>query len=108
MKRLEKVIVVNSYSLDRTVDIARTLDCEVVQHEFENYSEQRNWAQAYATLGPEDWVLHLDSDEIVAAQLAESMCMAIAENSPETDGYLVHRLSYFLERPIRFGHINPS
>ncbi len=103
-----RILVVDSFSLDQTVDTAKSLDCEVVQHEFENYSKQRNWAQAYAKPEPEDWILHLDSDEVISEELAKNIRMAIADASQEVDGYLVRRLSYFLGRPIRFGHINPS
>lgn len=103
-----RILVVDSFSVDQTVNIATSLGCEVVQHEFENYSKQRNWAQAYAKLDSEDWVLHLDSDEVVSSQLATSIQAAIIDNSQEVDGYLVRRLSYFLGHPIRFGHTNPS
>ena len=103
-----RILVVDSFSSDQTIDIASSLGCEVVQHEFDNYSKQRNWAQAYAQPEPEDWVMHIDSDEIVSSELAESIRAAINKNSQEFDGYLVRRLSYFLGRPIRFGHINPS
>lgn len=103
-----RILVVDSFSSDQTVDIAVSLGCEVVKHEFDNYSKQRNWTQAYADLEPTDWVLHLDSDEIISTELAESIQQVIAENSQEIDGYLVRRLSYFLGHPIKYGHINPS
>lgn len=103
-----RILVVDSFSSDQTVDIATSLGCEVVQHKFENYSKQRNWAQVYAKIEPEDWVLHLDSDEVISSELAASIRVAIADAPKEIDGYLVRRLSYFLNRPIRFGHINPS
>ncbi len=105
---VSRILVIDSFSLDRTIDIATSLGCEVVEHEFENYSKQRNWAQAYAELEPADWVLHLDSDEIISPELAESIQQVIAEDSQEIDGYLVRRLSYFIGYPIKYGHINPS
>ena len=103
-----RILVVDSSSSDQTVNIATSLGCEVVNHEFDNYSKQRNWAQAYADLESTDWVLHLDSDEIISPELAQSIQQAITENSQEIDGYLVRRLSYFLGHPIKYGHINPS
>lgn len=105
---VDRLLVVDSFSSDQTLDIAKLLGCEVVQHEFENYSKQRNWAQAHAILDPEDWVLHLDSDEVISPELAESILMAVADAPKEVDGYLIRRLSYFLGHPIKFGHINPS
>ena len=103
-----RILVVDSFSSDQTVSISTSLGCEVVQHEFENYSKQRNWAQAYAQPESSDWFLHIDSDEIISQELAESIRAAIADQPKEIDGYLIRRLSYFLEHPIRFGHINPS
>ncbi|MBC7882511.1 MAG: glycosyltransferase family 2 protein [Anaerolineae bacterium] len=101
-----RIIVVDSLSTDTTPMLAANLGCEVVQHPFENYSIQRNWAQTYACLGEQDWVLHLDSDEVVSEELTQSICQL--ESNPAIDGYLMRRLSYFLGKPIRFGQINPS
>jgi glycosyltransferase involved in cell wall biosynthesis len=101
-----RILVVDSFSTDTTPNLAADLGCEVVQHPFENYSIQRNWAQTYACLGEQDWVLHLDSDEVLSDALAQSIDQLTT--SPEVNGYLMRRLSYFLGKPIRFGQINPS
>ncbi len=102
-----RTLVVDSFSTDATVAIARSLGCEVVEHPFENYSRQRNWAQEYPGLAPQEWVIHLDSDEVVSPELAQAFQAAMASGDA-ADGYLVQRLSYFLGKPIRYGHINPS
>ena len=103
-----RILVVDSHSADETVVIAESLGCEVVRHPFENYSVQRNWAQQYADLRPNDWVLHLDSDEVLSPELAESIQAAMQNAAPEIDGYLMRRLSYFLGKPICYGSLNPS
>jgi glycosyltransferase involved in cell wall biosynthesis len=103
-----RVLVVDSFSTDDTVSLARSLGCEVVQHAFENYSVQRNWAQSHAQPQPGDWFLHLDSDEVLSPELAQSIRKVKAEHTGDVNGYLVRRLSYFLGSPIRHGHINPS
>ena len=103
-----RILVVDSYSDDSTPKIAQSHGCEFVQHPFENYARQRNWAQTYAALDKGEWVLHLDSDEVLSEELRESMKAALEKDTPETEGFLVRRLSYFLGRPIRYGHINPS
>ena len=104
----ERTLVVDSGSTDATSEIAEALGCEIVQHPFENYSQQRNWAQEYAGLAPDAWVLHLDSDEVVSPELAASLQAAMVGGEETVDGYLVQRLSFFLGQPIRYGHINPS
>lgn len=107
----QRILVVDSYSTDTTLDIANSYQCEVIQHEFENYSAQRNWAQSYANLSPQAWVLHLDSDEVLSAELSNHIYQTLSRQKQADScvaGYLVQRLSYFLNQPIRFGHINPS
>lgn len=101
-----KVIVVDDYSTDRTRAIAESLDCEFVLHKFDNYSDQRNWAQTYAGLGTADWVLHIDSDEVVSGRLAIEIPQAVS--GERADAYLVKKQLFFLGKPIRFGFINPS
>lgn len=102
----DKIIVVDSFSKDRTVDIAESEGCDVVQHGFDNYAAQRNWAQDYAKLSEDAWVLHLDADEIVDDELKESIVSAL--QSPKVNGYLVRRITYFYGHPIRYGHMNPN
>lgn len=101
-----RILVVDSHSTDGTQELAQSLGCEVVEHAFENYSAQRNWAQEYARLVDSDWVLHLDSDEELSLDLRESI-HKVLEN-PTSDGYLMRRLTHFWGKPIRFGHMNPS
>ena len=103
-----RILVVDSFSTDETVSIARSLGCEIVQHAFENYSAQRNWSQKYVQPQPEEWFLHVDSDEVISPELAQSIRAVKSGPSESVDGYLVRRLSYFLGTPIRYGHINPS
>jgi glycosyltransferase involved in cell wall biosynthesis len=106
----QRILVVDSYSTDATLEIAKSYACDVVQHEFENYAAQRNWAQSYANLSPQEWVLHLDSDEVLSPQLSNHIYDTLSQHhvASGVEGYLMRRLSYFLNHPIRFGHINPS
>ena len=103
-----RIVVVDSFSTDDTVPIARSLGCEIVQHAFENYSAQRNWSQEYVRPQPGDWFLHVDSDEVISPELAQSIRAVKLGTADDVDGYLVRRLSFFLGTPIRHGHINPS
>ncbi len=104
----DRIVVVDSGSVDSTVNVASKLGCEVVEHPFENYSAQRRWAQGYANLDPMDWVIHLDSDEVLSDELANSIRKAVHQGDGRSDGFLVKRLSYFWGHPIRHGHMNPS
>jgi glycosyltransferase involved in cell wall biosynthesis len=101
-----RILVVDSFSTDTTVTWAQANGCEVVQHPFEHYAAQRNWAQAHAKLAPDAWVLHLDADEVLSPELAGNIRTVLS--APAFDGYLMRRLTYFLGRPIRHGHMNPN
>ena len=59
----DDVLVVDSYSEDRTVDLARSLGARILVREFDNFANQRNFAHEHGAL-KYDWVLHLDADEV--------------------------------------------
>jgi len=63
---------VDSGSTDRTVEVARSAGAQVVEHPFENYAAQRNWAQQNLPIHSE-WVLHLDADERLTPELVAEM-----------------------------------
>src|ERR1700704_4406645 len=64
----DEIFVVDSFSHDRSVEIAREHGAQVVQHAFESYSRQKNWALGTLPLRNE-WVLIVDADERVPADL---------------------------------------
>ena len=76
-----RVVVVDSFSTDSTLAVAESCGCEILQHPFENYSRQRNWAQENIGAKPEDWILHLDSDEVVSPTLQASISAAVGGTS---------------------------
>lgn len=63
-----EILVVDSYSKDKTIDIVKERDVCYLQHPFENYSVQRNWAQENNPFKT-DWVFHLDADERLTDEL---------------------------------------
>ncbi len=104
-----QVVVVDSFSADRTVEIARAAGAEVVQHVFEDYSRQKNWALDTLPFRHE-WVLIVDADERVTPELREEMERVLAApESPEMPaGYYLNRRFIFLGRWIRHAGWYPS
>jgi glycosyltransferase involved in cell wall biosynthesis len=94
----EEILVVDSYSTDETAAIARSCGARVLQHEFEGFARQKNWAIGQAT---HEWVLALDADERVTPELAAEI-QALLAGSPPHEAYQVRRLNFFLGRPMRF------
>jgi glycosyltransferase involved in cell wall biosynthesis len=103
----DDVHVVDSFSSDETVELARAAGAEVVQHAFERYDKQRNWAIENLPL-KHGWELHLDADERLTPELAAEINRVMAAPPPEIDGYMIPRLIHFLGAPIRHGGMYPN
>jgi glycosyltransferase involved in cell wall biosynthesis len=101
----DEIFVVDSFSSDRTVDIARARGVNVVQHAFESYSRQKNWALDTLPFRNE-WVLIVDADERVTPELEHELAATIAH--PTRTGYYVNRRFIFLGRWIRHAGWYPS
>jgi glycosyltransferase involved in cell wall biosynthesis len=102
-----ELFVVDSGSTDRTVDIAKIAGAYVVNHPFENYAAQRNWAQEHLPIRSE-WVLHLDADERLTPELVREVNSVLARSASEVDGFLLRRRTVFMGRWIRHGGHYPS
>src|SRR4051812_43110519 len=69
----EQIILVDSYSTDKTLEIAKNYtNVEVFQHPFINYSDQRNWAFNELPV-QNDWILNLDADHRVTTELSAEL-----------------------------------
>jgi glycosyltransferase involved in cell wall biosynthesis len=97
----KKEIVVDSYSTDGTIKIANEYGCNVVQHSFKNFAEQRNYA---LKLGIDtEWVLFLDSDEWLPQATKDEICSVIESNPNENGFYVKHRMIW-MGKWIRRGY----
>ena len=102
------VVVVDSFSTDETVTIAKQLGCIVYQRPFKNYSDQRNWiinelnTKYY-------WQLHLDADEVLDETSISEIKKIITQDprgeNPQT--YMIRRVDYFLGRVLKHSGVNP-
>jgi glycosyltransferase involved in cell wall biosynthesis len=93
----DEILVVDSFSSDATVAIARELGARVLQHEYVYSAKQKNWSIPQAT---HEWVLLVDSDERVTPDLRQEILTLLAAG-PRHDGYWILRANHFLGRRIR-------
>jgi len=117
-----EIIVVDSGSTDRTVEIAKSFGAKVFAEEWKGFAAQKNSAIDKAT---GDWILSLDADEEVERDLAALIVYATSERSPhpkqelltamgvtiprdDARGYLVERRNMFLGRWITHGGYWPD
>jgi glycosyltransferase involved in cell wall biosynthesis len=103
----EDVWVVDSFSTDRTVEIAREAGVNVVQHPFEGYAQQKNWALESLPFRGE-WVLILDADERVSPELAAEISGIVAADGNGYDGFYLNRKLIFYGKWIRHCGWYPS
>ena len=99
-----EIIVVDSGSTDRTVEIARSYGAMVYIREWRGFADQKNWGLGQAT---GDWLLSLDADESVEPELADEIRDVLCADPPE-NGFWVKRKNYFLGRWIRHGGHYPD
>jgi len=83
----EDIVVYDSFSADRTVELARGLGARVYQRRFDNYAAQRNAALREVEY-PGAWVLMVDADERWGKALGENILAMVAE--PDTGVGIVH------------------
>jgi glycosyltransferase involved in cell wall biosynthesis len=98
-----EIIVVDSGSTDATRDLASRYTDHLIEHPFENYSRQRNWAQNNLPLQYE-WVFHIDADERVSPELADSLLAFFRSGQADrVNGAMFSRRTVFMGRWIRHG-----
>ena len=89
----DRQVVFDSFSTDRTLDLAREAGAEVIQHPFENYAQQRNAAIDRVKA---DWIFFVDADERATPKLADEVRCVVA-GRPEV-GWSVPRHNYIFGR----------
>lgn len=105
-KFAKEVFVVDSYSTDRTVEIAQEMGAKVYQHEWENHSRQFAWALANLPVTTE-WIWRLDADEYLTNELIAEIEDILPQNDGTTNGYTAMRIYKFMGRPVTHGIISP-
>ncbi|WHZ30320.1 MAG: hypothetical protein OJF51_005123 [Nitrospira sp.] len=103
----DDIVIFDSYSNDRTVEIAKLRGARVLQRRFDNYGTQREAAR----VGIEymhSWVLALDADEIPDEQLISEIQTIAAMPTNTVNAYRMRRKDYFMGQWIRHSTLYPS
>ncbi|HCV42460.1 MAG TPA: hypothetical protein DGH68_03180, partial [Bacteroidetes bacterium] len=101
----DEIIVVDSGSADRTVELAKNFPAKVLQIPWRGYGATKNDALKHATGA---WILWLDADERVTPELALEIQQKLRENDGAIAGYDTARRAYFLGKWIKHCGWYPS
>jgi glycosyltransferase involved in cell wall biosynthesis len=92
----DEILILDSGSTDRTVELAANLGARVVEAGWRGYAGQKNWAAEQAA---HDWILSLDADEALSEAL-EAEIWSLKKSGPQFDAYTMPRLAQYLGRWI--------
>ena len=93
----DEILLVDSYSTDATVEIARRYPIEILQREYFGSAAQKNWALDRVK---HEWVLIVDADERVPEPLAREI-LGVLGSPPAVNGYYIRRENVFIDKVIR-------
>lgn len=97
-----EVFVIDSFSTDRTVELARAQGVTVLQNKFVNYAKQFQWGLDNAPVTAA-WIMRLDADEVVEPDLAARIHDELPRLPDDVAGINLKRKHIFLGRWIRHG-----
>jgi len=103
----KKVFIVDSFSTDDTVKIARSMGAEVVQRSWKNYADQFQWGLDHCNAQTE-WVMRMDTDEYLEYDLQLELPNLLDSLPFDVEGVYIKRKVYFYGKWIRYGGFYPQ
>lgn len=100
----DEIIVVDSGSKDRTLEIAQSFGAKTSYHAFGGHGEQKNVALDLCT---SEWILLLDADEVLSPEL-QAEIQQVLRGEPEYGAYWIPRLNLYFGRWMRHGGFYPD
>jgi len=95
----DDIVVLDSGSTDRTLDIARQKGCRCVTRPFDDWARHQNWAVSNIVF-KHKWVFYLDADERMTPELKQEI-LRIADSDCEEVAFYCGRKNYFMGRWIK-------
>lgn len=103
----DDIIVVDSFSSDRTLDITRQYTSRIFQHHYEGHPQQWAWTLQNVPF-MHDWIFAIDADFVVTPELWAAIAdAAVTSSATRVDGYFVRHRQVFRGRALKHGTIYP-
>jgi glycosyltransferase involved in cell wall biosynthesis len=101
----DEIVILDSGSTDRTLEICRTYTDKIYEHPWQGYIGQRNHIRGLAS---HNWVLFMDADEEVSTSLRQDLLAEIEHGLTSHVGYIFPRRVHYMGKWIRWGEWNPD
>ena len=95
----DEIIVIDSFSTDKTIELAEKHNVKIIKRKFDDFSSQKNFAIDQAK---HSWIYILDADERVTPEVEKEIFEAV-QNPKKCVGFYVRRSFYFAGKCIKFG-----
>lgn len=100
----DDIVVVDSGSTDRTVDIARKAGCRILKRPFDDFAGQRNFGLEHGNF-KHAWVLHLDADEVMTPELKQEITTVL--DNQRFDAYRMPSKTMFMGQWLKHSGMYP-
>ena len=99
------IVIVDSFSTDKTAEIAKEYGARFYPNKWINYATQFNWAIENTHINT-DWVIRVDADEYIDEELQKNL-LTLSTFNKEVIGIRIKRIMYFLDEPLKKGGMYP-
>jgi glycosyltransferase involved in cell wall biosynthesis len=94
----DEIIVIDSFSADKTIEIAEKLNVKIIKRKFDDFSSQKNFAIKQAT---HNWIYILDADERVTKEVQKEIVTAVKDPKGFV-GFYLRRTFYFSGKKVNY------
>lgn len=101
-----EVIIVDSYSTDRTLEIASSMEARILQNPFVNQARQFQWAMEHGSILT-GWTMRMDADEYLTEGLVNEITTRLPAMASDISGVILKRQVHFMGQWIRHGGYYP-
>lgn len=95
----DRILVIDSFSTDQTMNLAKESGAEVIQRAYTGPADQKNHAIG---LVETEWTIILDADERMTPELTQEVKGILSSNSPSHEAYWIYRRNHFMGKEIRY------
>ena len=104
---VDEKIIVDSFSTDKTLEIARRYTDKIYQNKYDGHPQQWQWTLDNVSI-KNDWIFAIDADFVVTEELWEEISRRFAQLDKEVSGFYVRHKETFKGKPILHGGVYPS